>query len=340
MADLFSTDIVNAVVASLFVAPQFLTERFFPNMQTSMTEQIHWDTLLGKRRISPFVSPLVEGQIVASLGYTTGTFQPAYIKDKRVFDMNRPIKRWAGEQIGGNMNPQDRLRALLAHDLQDQLDMLNRRLEVMAAEVLITGQSTISGDKYPTVVINFGRDPSCTVMPPKLWSDTTSNPGTDLQNWQTQILQLIGAQLPDVIMDVNAWVAFKNNPQVTSTLNLYRTIGAPPTVRPDTVMEEGGTFMGTYNAFNLWVYAGWYVDPNTGVEQPIFPSGKVVLTGPQLQGVRAFGAIRDEFAGLQPLPYFVKSWVEQDPSVRFIMMQSAPLMVPYRPNAVAVAQVL
>src|SRR5215831_10014891 len=193
MADLFSTDVVNAVVASLFVAPQFLTERYFPNMQTSMTEEIHFDTLLGKRRISPFVSPLVEGQIVASLGYTTGTFQPAYIKDKRVFDMNRPLRRWAGEQIGGTMNPQDRLLALLAHDLQDQLDMLNRRLEVMAGEVLVTGKSTISGDKYPTVVIDFGRNANNSLPPALPWTNATSDPGADLQNWQLYVLQQVGA---------------------------------------------------------------------------------------------------------------------------------------------------
>jgi hypothetical protein len=59
-----------------------------------------------------------------------------------------------------------------------------------------------------------------------------------------------------------------------------------------------------------------------------------------MEGVRAYGAIRDEEAGLQALPYFVKSWIEPDPSVRFIMMQSAPLLVPYRVNACIKVQVL
>ena len=340
MADLFSTDVVNAVVQNLFVAPQFLTNRYFSTTQTSLTEEIHFDTLLGKRRISPYVSPLVEGQIVASMGYKTGTFRPAYIKDKRVFDMNRPLKRWAGEQIGGTSNPADRLRALIAYDLQDQLEMLNRRLEVQAAEVLATGKATITGEKYPTVVVDFGRDPSLIVSPAKLWSDPTSFPGNDLQAWQTDVLQLEGVQLQDAIMSVAAWIAFKSNPNIKADLNLYRTLGTEPTIAPGTVMNEGGTFMGSYNGFNLWVYSGWYVDPLDGVEKPIFPINTCVLTSPQLMGIRAYGAIRDEAAGLQALPYFVKSWVEMDPSVRYIMMQSAPLMVPYRPNASLVAQVV
>jgi len=60
----------------------------------------------------------------------------------------------------------------------------------------------------------------------------------------------------------------------------------------------------------------------------------------QIEGYRAFGAIRDEAAGFQAVPYYVKSWLEEDPAVRFIMMQSAPLVVPYRVDASLCATVL
>jgi hypothetical protein len=40
------------------------------------------------------------------------------------------------------------------------------------------------------------------------------------------------------------------------------------------------------------------------------------------------------------VPYFVKSWTEEDPSVRFLMLQSAPLVFPTRPNASFKAKVL
>jgi len=88
------------------------------------------------------------------------------------------------------------------------------------------------------------------------------------------------------------------------------------------------------------VYSAWYIDPADSVEKPILPTGTVILASPAIEGVRAYGAIRDEQAGLQAAPYFVKSWTEEDPSVRFIMMQSAPLVVPYRPNASFKAKVL
>jgi len=103
MADLFSTDVLTRIVASLLGNPQFLIDRYFQTVQTETSDEIHFDILDGKRRISPFVNPMVEGQIVQSPGFKTSTFKPAYIKDKRVFDMNRPFKRSPGEQIGGTL---------------------------------------------------------------------------------------------------------------------------------------------------------------------------------------------------------------------------------------------
>jgi hypothetical protein len=98
--------------------------------------------------------------------------------------------------------------------------------------------------------------------------------------------------------------------------------------------------MGNIEGFNIWVYSGWYVDPADGVEKPIIPPGTVIMASPAIEGVQAYGAIRDEEIGLQPVPYYVKSWIQYDPSVRYVMLQSAPIMVPFRPNASVAAKVL
>lgn len=338
--DLYTTSTLTTVVASLLGDPQFLVDRYFGATQTEVSEEIHFDVMDGKRRIAPFVSPLVEGQIVTEQGFSTYTFKPAYIKDKRVFDMNKPLKRSPGEQIGGTLAPADRLRALIAIQLQDQRTMLNRRFEVMAGEILATGKCTISGDKYPTVIVDFGRNPLNTVVPAILWSDPTANPLTDLATWSAVGLQTQGFTLPDVIMTPDSWAAFSTNKIVSDRLNLYRGIGAPPSLNLQQPAAEGAVYMGTIDTFNIWQYLGWYVDPADGIEKTILPPKHVIMTSPLLAGVQAYGAIRDEEAGLQPLPVFVKSWIEPDPSVRFIMLQSAPLLVPYRPNGSLSATVL
>ena len=340
MADVFSTDVLTAVLQSLLGNPQFLLDRFFGITQAEASEQIHFDVIQGKRRVAPFVSPLVEGQVVATQGFVTNTFTPAYIKDKRVFDMNRPLKRGPGEQIGGTMAPADRLRALIAFDMQDQLSMLRRRLEVMCGEVLTTGKSTITGDKYPTQVVDFQRSANHTIVASPLWSAGSPPILNNLQDWAQIVLEDTGVFPNDVIMTVDVWKIFRADAGITNVLNIFRRYTDLPGVMPMAQVTEGGVQMGQIEGFNIWVYSGWYVDPADGVEKPILPPGTVILCSPALEGVQAYGAIRDEEIGLQPVPYYVKSWIQYDPSVRYVMLQSAPIMVPFRPNASFMAKVL
>lgn len=332
--DLFSTNILNAVVQDLKRPAAWFLDRYFGTVQTEQTEEIHFDVVDGKRRIAPFVSPVVAGKVVQSQGFTTKTFKPAYTKDKRPFDPSRPFKRTLGEQVGGTLTPQDRMRAILAFELEDQIAMLTRRFEVMAAEALRTGKSTIVGDQYPQVVVDFLRD--ATLTPAALagtarWGQSAAAPLDNLQTWATLILKASGAQPVDVVMDIDAWVAFRKDPTVTARLNQWRNTAV--NLAQDAATSEGGTLMGVIDQFNIWVYAGWYVDPIAGTEGPILPSGTVIMMSPLVEGIRAFGAIKDEKAGYQAVPYFSKSWVEEDPAFRYLLLQSAPLMVPHRPNA-------
>ncbi len=342
MADLFSTNVLMGVVQSLIAPSTFLLKRFFNMIQTEQTEEIHFDLISKTRRVAPFVSPLVSGQIVASQGFTTSTFKPAYIKDKRVWDGNRALKRSPGEQIGGSLTPMDRTRALLSFELQDQVEMVMRRLEIMAAEALRTGKVTVSGDKYPTVVVDFLRAAGNTIALAggAKWSASTAIAVLDnLRTWALVVMKATGTYPTDIVFDVDAWTNFTNQTQVKDRLTLQKQANLMPTMAQGAMMQQGGVFMGTIDEFNLFLYADWYIDAN-GVEQPILPSGTVLMGGPGIEGVQAFGAIRDEEAGYQAVPYYPKSWVEKDPAVRYLLLQSAPLVVPVRANASLAASVL
>jgi hypothetical protein len=211
----------------------------------------------------------------------------------------------------------------------------------MAAETLITGHTTITGEQYPTMVVDYGRDAALTfaVQESDEWDEkTTSHPWNQLTDWSLLVLQKSGAMGNDVVMDIEAWKAFQVHPDVVDVMKMFNISGIN-TELTSKVEGEGATYVGTLKGFNFYVYAGWYLDDN-GVEQPIMPTGTVLMLSKSLMGVRAFGAIRDEMAGFAAVPYFPKSWVEQDPSVRYMMTQSAPLVVPERVNASLCASVL
>ena len=68
-------------------------------------------------------------------------------------------------------------------------------------------------------------------------------------------------------------------------------------------------------------------------EYRMIPDGTILLTGPQLMGVRAFATILDPDFSYATMPYAPKVWTQPDPAQRFLLMQSAPLPIPARVNA-------
>src|SRR5579885_482605 len=152
---IFDTNVLIQVVPNLKRAQKFLLDTFFPNIVTSDTEFVSIDVDVGKRRMSPFVSPLVEGKLVEQRRMQTNIFKPAYIKDKRAPDLRKPVRRMIGERIGGELTGAEREMANLEAEMTDQIDLIDRRLEWMAAQVLSTGTVLIKGEGFPTSLVDF-----------------------------------------------------------------------------------------------------------------------------------------------------------------------------------------
>ena len=346
--DLFSTNALVALVEDLRArpAPVSLLSLFFPAIIEEASEEIHFDTEDKPRRLAPFVSPLSQGKVVEALGFATKTFKPAYIKDKRVFDANRPLKRLMGEALTGSMTPEQRIQMHLVMQLADQIAMIRRRKEVMASEVLRTGSVVVAGDEYPSVTVNFGRAGALTKTltgGAAEWDDAGIDPISNIEDWALEVLQLSGAAPTDVVFSIGAWRLFQMDgsgvlrARFTAAVDLLRardqsSIDLGP--RPG----AGCVLRGTLGSLRLWTYSDWYVD-SSGVEQPIMPANSLIMASGGAEGAQCHGAIRDEEAGYQATEFFPKTWLQQDPSVRFLMTQSAPLVVPFRPNATLAAVV-
>lgn len=333
MADLFSTNVLTGVVNSLQTPPSWLLDTFFGTTQTEESEEIHFDVEDDAMALAPFVSPYVEGAVVVDQGFTTKTFKPAYIKPKTPWTPDKALKRTAGEPIGGNLSPEARKNAQVANTLKAHREMIARRLEWMAAQVLLTGSITVTGEKYPSQVVNYGRDAAltATLAGGAKWSDTGVNALTNLQDWADLVGEKSGSFPVTLVLDPKAWKLFKANAGVVERITLQRQANQMPSLDQGAVLQRGASFRGEVDGFNVWVYNGTYKD-SSGVLRKMLPDYTALMIG-DLMGVQAYGAIMDEEAGMQALPFFSKSWVTPDPSRRWIMTQSAPLIVPYRPNA-------
>ncbi|EPG1715992.1 major capsid protein [Morganella morganii] len=340
--NIFDTNVLIQVVPNLMTSQNWLLDKFFPNITESDTEEVSIDVDVGLRRLAPFVSPLVEGKLVESRKFQTNSFKPAYIKDKRAPDLRKPIRRQIGERIGGQYSAAEREMLNLQFELTDQIDMINRRLEWMAASALQTGTVTVTGEGYETQVVDFGRSSDLTIAlsGADKWPETVeagktnTKPTDDIEDWAQRMLKESGAVAPDIVFTTKSWKAFRLDTSVKDSAITFPALSPfGNQINPGTQIKTGAVYKGRWGNYDLWVYNDWFIDPLDGKEKPMIADGSVIMSGADLMGTRAFGAIIDPAFNYGPMAYAPKSWLQPDPAQRFIMVQSAPLVIPSRVNA-------
>lgn len=344
----FTTAELVQVVPNLKVSQNFLLDRFFPNIVEYDTEEVAIDVDVGLRRMSPFVSPLVEGKLVEQRKYVTNKFKPAYIKDKRAPDLRKPVRRQIGERIGGELTGEERMMANLNFEMADQVDMVNRRLEWMAASALTTGTVTIAGDGFPTSVIDFGRASTLTVAltGSSRWGQTLNAQGRDtnivgqIDAWATAILKQSGAVVTDIVFTQTPWNKFLLAEGTQGAIYYPELASKGNELNPGSQIKAGAVYKGRWGQYDLWLYNDWYIDASN-VEQPMLADGTIIMSGGEaLMGTRAFGMIMDPRFSYRAMAYAPKTWIQDDPAQLLIMMQSAPLVIPSRVNASLCATVI
>jgi hypothetical protein len=340
---LFDTSELAQLIQTIFEPENFLLYRYFPTVYESTTTEILFEKLTENESIAPFVSPLVSGRPMEREGRVVQAFTPAYLKPKMPILPQEALRRAAGEEPGkGQLSPQDRFTIATQMALQKQLRSIDRRLEWMAAQALTTGSVTVVGEGYPAVTVDFGRDPGHTIelTGDDLWSNPDANVGDDLEDWSMLILEATGAAGQDVIMTSDVWRALQRNKGFRDFFKTFQSLGGPlPGILP--AVQKRNLYKGQYGSFNIWVYQDWYREKN-GVKRPYMPPGTVTMIAPGddgIAGVQAFGAIQD-IRSLVAQRYFSKMYEQDYPSAAILLTQSAPLVVPVRPDATVSAKVL
>lgn len=338
--DLYTPAELQGVIETLIPEQNFFLDNFFQDEKTFTTEEIAFDKIESRVRIAPFVAPNMQGKPQKRQGYKTDFFKPAYVKPKNGLTPNMAFPRKVGEPIGQPMSPQEKWDALITKELADQEASIRRRWEWMAMQATLNGAVTVVAEDYPSTTVDFGRDPDNTVTLTGTvrWGQADADPIDDLEAWAGQIQSKTGAVVTTVYMAPDVWRVFRKDPDVKELLEIRRGSAANGEIGPQNDLTY--KYVLTVGTFDIYVYSDSYVD-ETGTDQKMMPDGTVLMVAPRVfAGVRCFGAILDSKAGLQALPIFSKMWDQEDPSVTFVMSQSAPLMVPRVPDASLRANVL
>lgn len=313
------------------------------SVYTSQDEWIYFDKLTETRKLAPLVIPMNQGRPVYTEGQNVSRFKPAYTKAKDPISPERTLKRLPSENLyqPNTLTPYSRYLQILGDILRVHRLVNENRMEWLTAQAALYGKVTLEGPDYPTTLVDFGRDPSHTITlaGANLWSNEDAPIVDMLNTWVEKVRRAqFGGPTTRITIGKNVVGPFLRNKQVQATRNLQirGTDGVPPaSIRNGDYSE----MIFKFGNYEVWTTNDWYETNNGSIAEYMNANG-VLLTGPNANFIECYGAILDVDAQMQALPVFIKQWKNEDPSVTFVMSQSAPLVVPVNPNNTLFAQVL
>jgi hypothetical protein len=345
--DLYRTTTMLQAVQKMHPLRKFFTTNFFPGVNTFVTEDVIFDYKKGKRPMAPFVAPRRGGITVARDGFKTKKYTAPKIAPQRILTLDDLVTRGIGENVFSQRTPAQRQAELLGRDLSELDDMISRRLEWMARELLLGKPIVVKGfiDKLDSDFvedeIDFGFTNKVALSGAALWDQATSTKYKNLTDWRLNVIKSSGSAPTMAIFGQGAWEEFRTDPEIKEMLDQQNATLA---LMNPSVIDEALTYCGKLPGLGLelYTYNDWFID-DAGVEQPFIPDDHVILARKNL-GSFSYGAVTQMEADGQFHTYegtrIPKSWADQNAEARMLRLTSRPIPIPEDVDGWFVAKVL
>jgi hypothetical protein len=279
--DLYRTTILLEAIRLTPIKQTFLRDNFFPVVKEFITEDCLVDIKRRQRMLAPIVSRRRRGQVVERYPYSTFRIEPPFISPVRTLTLEDLEKRVAGEGLFDPLTVEARQMELLTDDTEELADMIDRREEWMAAQVLTTGAITAPSDDpldpYEFSV-NYNFTQTTSLSGSSLWSSyTTSNPFLDLQS-AVDTVSANSTVIPNtVIMNPFTFKYFVASQQVQRTFfarninigNIASAVQTAPGAKMVASLSDPSV--------NIWTYNEWYYNAANSTNTKLIPDGKVIV---------------------------------------------------------------
>lgn len=323
-----TADLMGVVEKKSKFQPLYLA-LFYPDVYTSEKAEIKLDELDDEVDIAVTVSPVVGGKVLVDKGYSTRSFQAAYVKPKHEVSMGKITKRRAGERLTGELTLEQRRNAVIGENLLKEEKAIKQYEEKQAVDAIVHGGYTVSGEGYETQHVEFGQRAENRIVlgPGERWKDQdpeTYDPTNDIEEW----CQASDGVVNLALMDAEAWKLFSSFKAVKEKLDTRR--GSTSTLETATKdLGEVVSYKGWFGDLQIAVTRHYYYEG--GQQKRYQPPYTIVFGNTQTRGVRAYGAIEDIHAvreGMSITDRYPRNWITgDDPAREYTMIQSAPLMV-------------
>lgn len=330
----------------------FLKDRYFPTNGASdifSTNDVLVEYRDGTKRVAPFVAPRKGGVTMLRSSYEVQRFEPPRVAPRRILTIDDLNKRGFGEALLSQYTPEMRQRALILKDAQELSEMITRREEAMAAEVMQTNACVMKHiaddvDVYDEKYIKFyseGANPA-QYTPFGSWTADYEGVLGDLSA-MARLLTSRGLGATDLIIGSDVADSLLANKEIQRLLDLknYEIGRIDPSV-----LGHGATHITTLNAKGRHINVICYDEEYTeGSEtKPYIDPKSVILTAPGA-GRTLYGAVSqvEQGDGMfhtytgKRIPKYLSN-AEGD--TRTLTLTSCPLMIPNNKNPFIVAKVL
>ena len=344
---LYKTQTLLQAIISMPKVHTFLRDTFFSKTETFVTEEVLIDYKKGKRRMAPFVAPRVGGITIKRDGFKTEKIKAPRLAPQRAMTIDDISNRSIGENVFSTKTPAQRQLELLATDLQELGESIDRREEWMSGQVLFKGSVDLSGyanDKLTEKVeqhIDYEFDQVEILSGTDLWTHADANPYDDFSSWRKAIIKNSGVSPDIAILGEKAAEAFINNPKIKELFDkLNINLGLiQPSIQTDAV-----TYIGKLPGLGLEIYTydDYYEDENEEL-QPYVPIDKVLM-GKKASGGFAYGAITQMEEGDKFATYegrlVPKTWSDRENETFMVRVSARPVPKPADVNSWLVATVV
>lgn len=344
--DIYSTRAQLAAIEQMPREYSALYDFFAHDAGTVEDDKAIYDYRKGSRRMAPTIRDGAGGVVMERDGFETREIGFCTIAPERIIEDQNLKGRLFGESILGAMTPQERERKLLAKDLLEMRQAIQRRYEWMVRQVLLTGKLQVFNytnegrTLQPTMIADYGFTNFYTPATP--WNQA----GAKIEDDMKEIFDLVYDGLgyvdriwmaPDV---ANAMIANANYIKQFDGRNI--DMGKINTQ----YRGQGIRFIGwNSDGAELYSLSGKFVDDD-GQLKPVLPAGTLIAGSADLLNAYFGPVTQVEEPGMNAVH---KTYIKKQVPLRYgsidgnaikNRLTSRPTVVPVNVDGWCVANVL
>ena len=330
MDNIFHTRSLTTAVNMITPVPTVILDQVFSKKMRQLSPHFAWDVHSNSERVLKSISANEPAFVADAEGYKTITCDAPRFAEKRLIS----AADLASMRAFGQQSMPEILMERVGREQAEMRRKIDLTREFMAAKALSGQVVDESGEVL--VDYNFSANQTPTLTGTDLWTDAASNPLQKIRSWKKQIAQGVG--------NVTKWVAFAGSDAMDAILENVQVMELIKYTQGGQVAEDGR--VANLAGVSIFEYYGSYID-SVGTRTDLIPADAFILVGVQDDSFAELYAPVVDFdsdfgvgTGKAGEVFSAKSWATNDPSGRWLKLESRPLPVILRPDAVVSATVV